>query len=224
MGKCNWPSGGGVGPDIYVKVDGADTTTGYLDSKLAVSGELTKTILLPGGNEQLKIGSTYKTRTLSLEEDWRPGETGGGGWPWFGEGNYGGTHRYRVINFQKQLVGDTGYIFTKFALPDNWDQGNVLVRIFYNRSWYGDANNLTFKIYAMAMNDADSLQPAGAPLTVNFTTSAAINQLYMSPEWAVAPNPVVAPPAMMCIKLERLNDTADCDLCLYCVRVRYGVI
>ena len=44
--------------DIKAKVSAADTTTDYLDSKVAVAGGLTKSILNPGVNEQLQISAS----------------------------------------------------------------------------------------------------------------------------------------------------------------------
>lgn len=46
---------GGTPIDINVKVTSADTTTGYLDTKLATGAYLTKTINNPGANEELEI-------------------------------------------------------------------------------------------------------------------------------------------------------------------------
>lgn len=42
-------------PDVFAKVTAADTTTNYLDSKIAVAGLLGKTVINPGANEQLQL-------------------------------------------------------------------------------------------------------------------------------------------------------------------------
>jgi hypothetical protein len=49
--------GGGGGADEKAKVTSADTTTNYLDSKIVAGSNITKTILNPGGNEQLQISA-----------------------------------------------------------------------------------------------------------------------------------------------------------------------
>lgn len=49
------PAGNGM-----VKIDGADTTSGYLGAKLLVSGPLTKTINNVGGNETITLGAPAK--------------------------------------------------------------------------------------------------------------------------------------------------------------------
>lgn len=48
-----------IDPDEKVKISGTDTTTAYLDSKVVVANGLTKTTLLPAGNEQLQLSPTY---------------------------------------------------------------------------------------------------------------------------------------------------------------------
>jgi len=48
-------SGGGGGTDEFVKVTGADTTTGFLNDKVAAGTGVTKTTLNPGANEQLEL-------------------------------------------------------------------------------------------------------------------------------------------------------------------------
>ena len=50
-----------TGPDIFSKVTSSDTTTGYLNSKLAVGTYLTKTILNPGANEQIRFNVSPAT-------------------------------------------------------------------------------------------------------------------------------------------------------------------
>jgi len=50
-----WTSASAI--DQNVKVSAADTTTNYLNNKIAVSSDLSKTILNPGGNEQLQISN-----------------------------------------------------------------------------------------------------------------------------------------------------------------------
>jgi hypothetical protein len=49
------PGTGGAGGST-VKVNGADTTAGFLASKLVVDGTLSLTILNPGANEQIQLG------------------------------------------------------------------------------------------------------------------------------------------------------------------------
>jgi len=43
------------GPDVKAKVTAADTTESYLDSKIVVSGSVSKTVLNPGANEILQL-------------------------------------------------------------------------------------------------------------------------------------------------------------------------
>ena len=50
------PGTGGGGGGSTVKVDGADTTAGFLASKLVVDASLSLTILNPGANEQIRLG------------------------------------------------------------------------------------------------------------------------------------------------------------------------
>lgn len=50
-----WTSASAI--DQNVKVSAADTTTNYLNNKIVVSSDLSKTILNPGGNEQLQISN-----------------------------------------------------------------------------------------------------------------------------------------------------------------------
>lgn len=49
-----------------VKVSGADTTAAVLNSKLAVTGSLTKTVLNPGANEQIQLGVTVAYPVTSV--------------------------------------------------------------------------------------------------------------------------------------------------------------
>lgn len=62
-------SAGLPGPDVKAKVSAADTTTNYLDSKIVVSGAITKSILNPGANETLQLtvaAGTAKRYTLNF--------------------------------------------------------------------------------------------------------------------------------------------------------------
>ncbi len=52
---------GGVPVDINAKVTSADTTTGYLNTKIETGSYLTKTILNPAGNEKLEIDVVPET-------------------------------------------------------------------------------------------------------------------------------------------------------------------
>jgi hypothetical protein len=63
-------------PDIYSKVSATDTTTGYLNDKLAVANSISKTILNSGGNEQIRFAvvpasiiSTDSGNTIDIGTD-----------------------------------------------------------------------------------------------------------------------------------------------------------
>jgi len=64
--------------DQKVKVTAADTTADFLDPKIAVAGNLSKSVLFPAGNEQLQItDSATPTYTLvnfgdpTIDGSWR---------------------------------------------------------------------------------------------------------------------------------------------------------
>jgi hypothetical protein len=55
--------------DVFVKVSGSDTTTGYLDDKLIVDPNLVKTIINQGGNEKIKISIDYVGLLNTIKND-----------------------------------------------------------------------------------------------------------------------------------------------------------
>jgi len=209
--------------DIYVKATAADTTASYLDSKLAVSGEFTKSILLPAGNEQVKISSTYKTRFLPISDtSWR---VYGGTVPFFGDANFGSNKVYRVINFPTQTGGNHASAMTSILMPENWDQSNILLRLYYNRQTY-DANNFDFDFQICGIGNNEALNPAGVvSVTKLFNTSHTnADRLYLSTEWSFPVQIAQPQGGLIIVKFERGADSAAGQLCLYGVRVRYGVV
>jgi hypothetical protein len=215
-----------VSPDVKVKVDAADTTTDYLDAKLvagAAGGEITKSILNPAGNEQIKLLPAMKTRDLAMNSAWSL-YTATGTVPYFGTADFGLDKQYHVINFPAQGAGKYGSAMCSIAFPENWDQSDIRLRFYYNRSVY-DANNFSFWVTIFALGDNTALNPGAVFVNKTVNTSAMVaNRLYIAPEWTFPVQIQQPQGGLLCVKIERGNDAAAGVMCLYNVRLRYGVI
>ena len=71
MGREQWngwgpPPVGGSGLDVKVKVSAADTTEGFLDTKLVVGPGITKVILNGGANETLQLTAGVLAQYINL--------------------------------------------------------------------------------------------------------------------------------------------------------------
>lgn len=153
-----------------VKVSDNDTTADKLDDKIAVSGALTKTILNPGGNEQIIFGVNVpvtsvfgRTGAVTLAGSDVTGALG------YTPYNFGAATPYHSGNFTSGIV--TGVLGYTPWHPGNFDpnsKASLSGATFSGRVNISDTGNPMFELYRPGTS-AVGIYLSGSTLCIHST-------------------------------------------------------
>lgn len=112
-------------------------------------------------------------------------------------------------------------ISTAFAMPSNWDLGDLTCRVYWFVDNSSHTNNYEWRVEASCIGDNEAIEQARAVVN-NFDLDLSSKFLYITPEAVVAPSTGTDANGLICFGVTRLNDSASGSGFFIGVRVEYG--
>jgi len=204
-GSCRsaWPNDSGSIQDIKAKVTANDTTTDYLNSKIAAGTGITKTVLNPGANEQLSIACSVIAPTLYERQflNSRNFEVASGS-----SSQTDLSYGTAQIKFNTRTLEENTVLSTVILTPENWDTLKVYCTSAFIMSSNSSASTHTFTSGVAAYSNGEAVDVAfNNDASFQFTTDNTTGKLYyVSYEITPQSSPIAG--CFIAMKIKRTDD------------------
>lgn len=204
-GSCRsaWPLDSGSIQDIKAKVTANDTTTNYLDSKIAAGAGITKSVLNPGVNEQLSIACSLVVPTLYQRQHIysRSFETASGS-----SSETDLTYSTAQVRFETRSMVQNTILSTVILTPENWDTLKVYCTSAFIMSSNSSASTHTFTTGVAAYSNGEAVDVAfNLDTSFQFITDNTAGKLYYV-TYEITPQSSPVAGCFIAIKMKRTDD------------------